>query len=447
MTIGLLDIARPDVTLRLDNSGTIRMATLASAFNAEAVDRWIGRPWIETVDDVGADKISRIVKDATVSGVSAFRQVTQRFPSGLEVPMEYTAVCLGEEAGLIAVGKNLQSVAELHSRLIAAQRTMEQDYWKLRHIETRYRLLFDNSVEAILLLRATDYSVVEANPVAMKALGISPVGRDFLLELPREERDQFAETLRRVRDRGSAPGILVRLGEGRDPWLARVTLMTSNPGPDFLVQLTPAGLPRHDTSGHTPTFEKLFDRLPDGFALIDSKGRVLRANGAFLELLQSTNEEQVVGKSLHTWLGRPGADLRVLLENVARHHTITGFPTVIQGNLGAETEVEISACGDESGNPALIGVLVRNASRRLPTNGGSPESGPLLDAHSEIGRIPLKKVVSETVDRVERSYIRAALDLASENRTAAAELLGMSRQSLYQKMRQYGLDDRSNSPG
>ena len=45
-----------------------------------------------------------------------------------------TTVRLGGKAGLIAIGRNLQAVAELQSRLIAAQQAMEQEYWKLREV-------------------------------------------------------------------------------------------------------------------------------------------------------------------------------------------------------------------------------------------------------------------------------------------------------------------------
>ena len=41
---------------------------------------------------------------------------------------------------------------------------------------------------------------------------------------------------------------------------------------------------------------------------------------------------------------------------------------------------------------------------------------------------------------VERHYVKSALDLANDNRTVAAELLGLSRQSLYAKLNRYGLD-------
>src|ERR1700744_128883 len=152
-----LPTMQPDITLLLDMDGGIREATLSPAMQAESVEAWLGRPWIEIAGDSGGDKVRRMVDDARVSGISAFRQINQRFPSGLEIPIEFTTVLLGGRAGMRAIGKNLQAVAELQSRLIAAQQTMERDYWKLREIETRYRLLFDGSNEAVILLKASNF--------------------------------------------------------------------------------------------------------------------------------------------------------------------------------------------------------------------------------------------------------------------------------------------------
>ena len=74
-------------------------------------------------------------------------------------------------------------MAELQSRLVSAQQAMERDYWKLREIETRYRVLFDAANDAVLVIRASDMQIVEANPAAMRAIGLAPVGRDLLQEL------------------------------------------------------------------------------------------------------------------------------------------------------------------------------------------------------------------------------------------------------------------------
>jgi transcriptional regulator PpsR len=210
-----INIAQPDVTLLLDKEGVIREATLSDTLAGEGLEAWIGRPWVETVADPGADKVQRMVADTRNSRVSMFRQVTQCFPSGLELLMEYTTVRLGGNAGLLAIGKSLQAVAELQSRLIAAQQAMERDYWKLREIETRYRLLFDASNEAVLLLKASTLRVIEANPAAIRALGLSPIGREFVPELPAQDQEPFQAMLLRVREHGKAPGILVHLGAQR----------------------------------------------------------------------------------------------------------------------------------------------------------------------------------------------------------------------------------------
>ena len=152
--------------------------------------------------------VRRLILDARETGVSAFRQVTQRFPSGLELPMEYTTVRLGTRSGLVAIGKNLLAVAELQSRLVAAQQAMERDYWKLREVETRYRHLFDSSNDAVLMVRATNLRIVEANPVAIRALGLAPAGRDLLGEIALADREPFQTMLSRVREFGKAPAML-----------------------------------------------------------------------------------------------------------------------------------------------------------------------------------------------------------------------------------------------
>ncbi len=58
-----------------------------------------------------------------------------------------------------------------------------------------------------------------------------------------------------------------------------------------------------------------------------------------------------------------------------------------------------------------------------------------------VGRMPLKELVRETTDIIERMCIEAALQLTGDNRASAAEMLGLSRQSLYVKLRRYGLGE------
>lgn len=444
---------QPDVTLLLDMDGVIREVTLAPAMSRENIDAWVGRPWSDVVGGA-ADKIQRMMQDTQRTGISAFRQITQKFPSGLELPMEFTTVLLGGRAGMLAIGKNLQAVAELQARLISAQQTIERDYWKLREIETRYRLVIEDSNDAVLLIKVADHRIVEANRTAAAALGGAarrkdgPVGRDFLQEIAAKDRESIELMLRRVRDQGKAPGIVVHLGAEDTPWTLRGSLMTQESTPVFLLQLSPIGKPTGPAVPEQEDIEDLLDRLPDAVAIIGESGEVKRANRAFAELVEIGSTGAVTGENLGRWLSRPGADLSVLISNIQRHGVVRLLSTTVLGELGTETEVEISASGYQHGGDGRIVLVLRNVARRLSS---SPESDSLRAAlasmNETVGKTPLRKLVKSTVEVVEQHYVRAALELAEGNRTTAAEILGLSRQSLYAKLDRYKLEEEPDSTG
>ena len=442
-------LAMPDVKLVLDPQGVIQEATMAGGFAGERPERWLGRPWTDTVRQADGAQLKRMLDEARSRGVSAFHQVLQRLPSGAEAPVEYTAVRLEKGNALLAIGKSLRAVTELQNRLVEAQQAMERDFWRLREVETRYRLLFDATSDAVLLLDADDLEVLELNPAATQILermpqetGPGAVSR-FYDRLPPQDREAFQGMLRQLRERGKAPGVLLRLGEDREPWLARVSLLAGTVHKAvLLVQLAPtlaqSGTPRNGEG--IPT-EDLLERAPDAFVVIDRQGTIRHANSAFLDMVQMGSELAVVGQPLGRWLGRPGADLTVLLANVLRLGAVRLFATTLHGELGTALEVEISASGNALSDPEHIGVFIRDVGRRLTQQGRNGGVGQLLESLTQqIGKTSLRKLVDDTVQAVERHYIEQALKLTGGNRTAAAELLGLSRQSLYVKLNRYAVD-------
>lgn len=434
-----VNFTQPDITLMLDWEGVIREASSSGTISSEQIGDWVGRPWTDTVGQAGGDWIRRMLEDARDRGVSAFREVRQRFPSGLELPIEYTTVRLGGEAGLIAIGKSLQAVAELQSRLIATQQAREEDYWKLREIETRSRLLFDASNEAVLVVEADALRVVEANPAAIRALGLA-TGWEFMREVAPRDEEAFRGMLRRARENGRAPGIMVHLGAERASWIVRATLMTRDPGPVFLLQLASVGTdPQTAARGTLLRIEEIVERLPDAFVVTDQDGTVRRANKAFLELVQVATEGGVLGQSIGRWLARPGSGLGVLLSNLLEHGEVRQFSTVITGEVGLEAEVEISGASSGIGTARAIGLVIRDVGRRIAARtGGSPLSVAFTAIEKDIGHTPLPVLVRQTAAALERHCIERALALAEGNRTTTAELLGLSRQSLYAKLGRYG---------
>jgi DNA-binding NtrC family response regulator len=59
--------------------------------------------------------------------------------------------------------------------------------------------------------------------------------------------------------------------------------------------------------------------------------------------------------------------------------------------------------------------------------------------------ILLRVLVRDAVGLVERHFIGAALQLSEGNRTAAAEILGLSRQGFYKKLAQYDMEGHSRT--
>ena len=161
--------------------------------------------------------------------------------------------------------------------------------------------------------------------------------------------------LLRVRQQGRAPGMMVHIGPDREPWVVRASLMAAGPGPVFLLQLGAAGSaqPGEPRPAALPV-EDIIDRLPEGFVVVDHQGVIRRANRAFLDLVQLGTAGSVVGERLGRWLSHPGANLTVLLANVHRHGSVRMFSTTLQGELGIDTEVEISAVGNADRQVAVF---------------------------------------------------------------------------------------------
>jgi transcriptional regulator PpsR len=185
--------------------------------------------------------------------------------------------------------------------------------------------------------------------------------------------------------------------------------------------------------------------------VVDPDGIVERANRAFLDLVQIPTPGGVIGQTAARWLTLPGADAPVLIASVIRHGMVRNFATTIQGELGSEAKVEISAVGDIDERPHRILLMLRDVSRRItaiaqrPVEASEPE-GRLLASIArvteQIGRVPLPDLVRDTGSLIERHCIEDALERFNGNRTAAAELLGLSRQSLYAKLSRYSMGSR-----
>lgn len=437
-----------DVRVTLDDEGVIQHARVANDVANECVADWFGQRWVETVDGFPEYRFTELVGLAHSEGVSPVVHVTQRFPSGLTVPIDYVAVP-SDRGGVIAIGRDVRAVLYMESKLAAVQQSMELGYWQLRDVENRFRVLFESSSEAVAIVQADGLRVVEANPVAAAALGIAAWrlpkrgGHPVLDLVAPDDRHRVEAALLRAQELGKAPRIVVHLRHRNAPWLLRVSILDAERGEHLLLNLTPAGdvpqVARQEAVARGRSAE-LVDSSPDGIVVVNGRGDILSANHAFLVMVQEDVRAKVVGTPLGEWLRPPGGDAHLLLDSLQRQHVVPLYPTTLYGSHGRHAAAEVAAVRLGQSDSAVAGIYIRDVSRRIDSADNSQRFGRLLDSlNDQLGHAPLKTLVRATVGLVERHFIEAALASTDGNRTAAAKLLEVSRQSLYVKLARYGI--------
>ncbi|MDA0955266.1 MAG: PAS domain S-box protein [Proteobacteria bacterium] len=187
--------------------------------------------------------------------------------------------------------------------------------------------------------------------------------------------------------------------------------------------------------------------LRDALVVVDGEGRVQAVNRAFLALAELAQEALAHGQALEQWLGRTPVDVRVLLKNLRQHGVLNPYVTQFRGRYGASCEVEVTGAAILGGGETRFALTLRDLTHRATiTPPAPPDHIRSIEQLTElVGRVPLRDVIRESSDVIERLCIEAALQLTSGNRASAAEMLGLSRQSLYVKLRRYGLMERDGA--
>ena len=452
----LLGVAN-DISLVVDDQGVVcDLSSSLDELPEGELAAWVGQPLVDLVTPESRRKVQGLLESREAAPSETppstppprWRQVNAVLASGRELPLLLAAVPLGQGRTLLC-GRDLRATAALQQRLVDAQQAMERDYWKFRHAETRYRHLFQVAAEAVLVVDATTQRILEANPAAARLVGDGGpqglVGETFPLGVDTRSHEALNNVLAGVRATGRAEQVRAELLDARGEVVVAVSTYRQDNVSHFLVRLSQAA---PDTLGQlapstSSMLLKLVQSVPDCLVVTDLEGRVISANTAFIELAQLTTEEQVRGETLDRWLGRTGVDLSVLISNLRQRGAVRLFATTLRGEYGAMTDVEISATMVPHGDRPFLGFTIRDVGRRLSSESRNKRELPrsVGQLTELVGRVPLKDIVGETTDLIEQLCIEAALELTRDNRASAAEMLGLSRQSLYVKLRRYGVGD------
>jgi transcriptional regulator PpsR len=437
-----LAVAAGDVTLLVDGSGVVQDIAFGEADLAHSgLTEWLGRPWIETVTIESRPKVEAMLEPHG-SGKQRWRQINQMI-DGQDVPIKYLTLGAEKPGWFVAIGRDLRSTAALQQRLLQTQQAMERDYIRLRQAESRYRLLFNQAAEAVLILDSASRRVTEANPAAAELIGGSAdslVGRTIASLFHPDDRDRVIALLGSVAAAENVDPVDLRLARDAHDCRVAATLFRQGRGSFFLVRLAPGEEGSQTHSHPDRRLATILERIPDAFVVTDEDLNIVTENAAFLEMTQFARKEQVRGEALGRFLGRPGIDLNLLTAQLREHGSISNFATIMRDRYDTQDDVEVSAVTVSEGQQEWIGFTIRMVGRlreQRPAGDGITRSVEQLT--ELVGRVSLKEIVRESTDLIERLCIEAALTYTSDNRASAAEILGLSRQSLYSKLHRHGL--------
>ncbi|PWJ21711.1 transcriptional regulator PpsR [Jannaschia seohaensis] len=434
-----------DIALVVGEGGTIISFTtnpLNSAIGR--IDHWEGRP---ITDFLSADSTAKVTRQiaATIRGEERPTAIEVNHVDGAawDFPVRYTTHLTGRDGRVLMLGRDLRPLAELQQRLVRAQIAIEKDYEQQRIYETRYRVLLEATREAVVLVEAASGRMLDVSDAAARLLGSDRgtlTGGAFTQEFTGRRRSEFMDALSRAsgEERGH---VVASLRDGREVTL-RPVLFRNAGDRVLLCRIERANTP---AQAEDVALEALFDGAREAIVLTDGEGRIQRANDSFLTMMEIDSLTELRGRTLSELLVRGGVDLKVLHDGGQAMPLATRLVT----RFGSHLPVEVTCAGPIG---AGHGYVFRESSRSAALDGEAAPSDGLNGLGADASRVqmlvgsaPLRDIVASMTDVIEKQCIETAIELTDNNRVAAAEMLGLSRQSLYVKLRKYGLLQRDET--
>ncbi|MEM7490408.1 MAG: transcriptional regulator PpsR, partial [Pseudomonadota bacterium] len=355
-----------------------------------------------------------------------------------DFPIRYTFHLTGREGRILMLGRDLRPVAELQQRLVKAQMALERDYEAQRVIETRFRVVMEASREGLALVDVAGGRILDANRTAARLLGAGDqplTGVAFTQEFEGRRRAEFIEALCALAGQGDGPGMRVETRRGGPVRL--VPQLFRNAGERVLLCRI---LPEDENQGRVGgDLGELYHKMSDAVAFADAEGRLTDANEAFLALADAGALGELRGKDISSFFARGGVDVRTMTDGDGPDIYTTRFVST----YGVAVPVEIAATALTAGGHAFV---IRDTSGhgalRDGASGTEASEEVALGMTELVGSTPLRDIVASMTDVIEKQCIARAVELTGNNRVAAAEMLGLSRQSLYVKLRKYDLLSR-----
>lgn len=377
--------------------------------------------------------LSRIVDDARHRGVSDPVSIRHTEIIGARTSASYTAHLAGDGKNVILIGTLTEGGAQLAEKLVEAEiaRSRTQNN---SASESRYQTLFEASMEGVIVVDVETGRIEEANgkasailECAVNALIGSSLDSHFTSEAPVEAPDALEAEYELTTLKGKECRLesrVVRLLDRTVRMVRLKALPNVNGGQEQTSESQPVQLVRKTS-------------VP--IIIANKDGMAVWANAAFGALVPGVPIES---RGVSDLLGLTPNALEIALVETDRHGRLLTSFSALESRHEALTDAQVAIVSISAGEPEGYGFVIHETpfdeiqepAADRPISG--VEASTLADM---VGQFPMKDLVRRSTDEIERYCIDAALKLTGSNRTEAANVLGLSRQSFYLKLHQHRL--------
>ncbi len=424
-----------DIALVLDDSGVIRNVAHGDLDALpQGAQNWVGRTWADTATGGTRRKIEQLLQEVNATGLARRREINHPSGEGGNIAVAYTAIRLGEKGPLLAVGRDMGSIAAIQQRFLDAQQEMERGYWRARQAEARYRLLFQVATDAVLVVDAESLKILEANQAASQLFDVpveQVVGQPISFGFERHSRASVQDLLVAARGSGQPVEIRARLLGKVNATSVVATPFRTEDAMRLLVRVRTMDMPGASADLNA-TLARLVDGASDGIVVTDSSGRIMVANPAFLKLVRLGNEAAVKGRPLMDWVGVSDSQFATLLDQVRSQGITRRMPSRLLSADAQVSEVQVSAALLTEGDQECIGFTLQFDAAQPRRAAGSAEDlhGALEQLTERVGKAGLDELLREAAVLIEGHLLRVALQRSGEDPKAAAGLLGVALERL-----------------
>lgn len=407
-----------DIVLIVGQDGVIQNVAMGTAINEPVAGKWIGRHWAETVTGHTRRKIELLMQEVEIGGVTRRREVNHQSSTGTDIPVSYSALRLGKQGPVIAVGRDLRTVAAIQQQMLTAQQEMERSYWTLRRDQGHQRELNQVASDAVLVVTGRNFELSKSNAAA----------DNLLLQADASLCLQLRELLDKARQSGKAVEVRTRLkAKGPNSPLLDLfvtSLRSHEPGNvarNMLVRARKVGI-----NEAPPADIRTI--------ITDTQGRILMASDAVIAMCANSGTSVLYGKSLSSLLDSAQGVLAELPQRVLQDGMAHIPSTILGGNATPACEAEVTATLMTDGDQERIGFCLRvQTISTVDTWTQSLQS--LLASH-----LPLTDLLQQVQKLTEHKAIVDALRGNGANISASANLLGVSVTDLTQRIERLQID-------